>query len=365
MKKLSSSPSEAIKELRNHIADGMLARQVRAFPIPSGRGNAIGLTRGLFRFILKISARHQIGLAVITTLLFLISAAPLELQRRILNDALQRGDFITIATLAVVYFGVAVAQGAIKLAMNVYRGWVSENSTRYLRSIVLAALGRGEIHAVGSRTGVDISIVLAEADPVGTFVGVSFSEPLLQCGILLSLLAYMTYLQPWMALIALGALAPQILYVPAMQNAINRRATGRILTLRVISTALNRHITGSIVATRLLKRADRIFNFNMSIYKIKYFMNFLMNGSFHLSMAGILALGGYYVAVGKLDAGSVIACTAGLTKINDPWGDLVDWFRELRVTQAKYALIRDAEMRAFDSETSARQVRALRPSKSE
>lgn len=102
----------------------------------------------------------------------------------------------------------------------------------------------------------------------------------------------------------------------------------------------------------------------MSIYKIKYLMNFLMNGSFHLSMAGILALGGYYVAMGKLDAGSVIACTAGLTKINDPWGDLVDWFRELRVTQAKYALIPDAKMRGFTSELDARQVLSLRSSES-
>jgi ABC-type bacteriocin/lantibiotic exporter with double-glycine peptidase domain len=134
----------------------------------------------------------------------------------------------------------------------------------------------------------------------------------------------MTYLQPRMTLIALAALAPQVLYVPAMQNAVNRRATGRILTLRAISTALNRHVTGPRAATRLLKRADRIFDLNMSIYKIRYFMNFLMNGSFHLSMGGILALGGYYVAVGKFDAGIVIAYTAGLTKFNDPWGDLVD-----------------------------------------
>jgi hypothetical protein len=115
---------------------------------------------------------------VITTLLFLISAAPLELQRRIVNDALQRGDFVTIAVLALAYFGVPIAQGGIKLAMNVYRGWVSENSTRYLRSVVLAALGRGANHPLGLRSGVDISIVLAEADPIGSFVGVSFSEPL-------------------------------------------------------------------------------------------------------------------------------------------------------------------------------------------
>jgi ABC-type bacteriocin/lantibiotic exporter with double-glycine peptidase domain len=85
-------------------------------------------------------------------------------------------------------------------------------------------------------------------------------------------------------------------------------------------------------------------------------MNFLMNGSFHLSMAGILALGGYYVAAGKIDVGSVIACSAGLSRVNDPWGDLVDWFREFRVTQAKYVLLRSAELSALESVASRRRA---------
>jgi hypothetical protein len=70
-------------------------------------------------------------------------------------------------------------------------------------------------------------------------------------------------------------------------------------------------------------------------------------------MAGILALGGYYVAIGEIDAGSVVACVAGLSKITDPWGDLVDWFRDLRVTQARYALIRTAEGCSFGKACAA------------
>jgi ABC-type multidrug transport system fused ATPase/permease subunit len=325
--------------------------QVRAFPVQSGAGDDAGQAGSLFRFILKISARHQVAIAAITVLLCLIYTVPLELQRRIVNDALKRGDFGAIGLLAFAYFGVALAQRGIKFALNVYRGWVGENATRYLRSIVLASERRATDNREASslRAGVDTSIVLAEADPIGSFVGVSLSEPLLQCGVLIALLAYMTYLQPWMAVIALGSLAPQLLYVPAMQNAINRRATKRILTLRAVSGALHRGIQGADTRCRQLGRADHVFDLNMSIYKIKYFMDFLMNGSFHLSMAGILALGGYCVAIGKIDAGSVIACTAGLSRISDPWGDLVNWFRDLRVTQARYALIRTAELRAIDS----------------
>lgn len=323
----------------------LIPRQGCVLPLGNHLDSEPHLAISLFRFILQISARHQFALAVMTIVLCLMITLPLELQRRIVNGALQRGDFGAIGTLAFTYFGVALAQRGLKLAMNLYRAWVSENSTRYLRSIILNQEGRGVDGGAGSRGGTDISVVVAEADPIGSFVGASLSEPLLQCGVLINLLAYMTSLHPWMALIALGALAPQALFIPAMQNAINRRATARILTLRAVSAALNGGVRGASVSSRQLKRADKVFKLNMSIYKIKYLTNFLMNGSVHLSMAGILALGGYYVAIGEIDAGSVIACSAGLAKITDPWGDLVNWFRNLRVTQARYALVRSAEQR--------------------
>jgi ABC-type bacteriocin/lantibiotic exporter with double-glycine peptidase domain len=319
----------------------------RALPFPGKDGTAPHLANTLSGFILRTSGRHQLALAAITVLLCLVITLPLELQRRIVNDALQRRDFRTIGVLALAYFAAVIVQRGIKLAMNVYRSWVSESSTRYLRSTVLGSDRRAGDNRSGSQRGVDISIVLAEADPIGSFVGASVSEPLLQFGVLFSLLAYMAYLHPWMALIALGALTLQMFFVPMMQNAINRRATERILTLRAVSTALNR---GGDTPSRQLQRADHVFALNMDIYKIKYFMNFLMSGSVHLSMAGILALGGYFVSIGEIDAGSVVACVAGLSKISDPWGDFVDWFRDLRVTQARYALLRAAELRSFDAE---------------
>ncbi|MBV8426321.1 MAG: ABC transporter ATP-binding protein [Hyphomicrobiales bacterium] len=320
-------------------------------PAHERRAEIFRLPKGLFALILGLGIRYQLGLAAITTVLFLVSAVPLELQRRIVNDAIGRGDIRRIGILSLTYAGVALLQGAVKLCMNVCRGWVGENATRYLRTIVVDAVTGGESGNT-QEAGVEVAIVLAETDPVGTFVGVSVSEPLLQCGILVTILSYMTWLQPWMALFALSALVPQLVYVPAFQNRINRRAASRVLTLRRISTMLSEpgKMHPSSSALDLIRR---VFDLNMSIYKIKYLLNFLMNGSFHLSMAGILALGGYYVAKGEIDVGGVIACAGGLSRLNDPWGDLVDWFRELRVTQAKFALIRSAGLGApFHSELS-------------
>ena len=55
---------------------------------------------------------------------------------------------------------------------------------------------------------------------------------MLQGGILLSIFGYMAYLQPSMALVALGVFAPQLVFVPIMQSAINRRVAKRIAALR-------------------------------------------------------------------------------------------------------------------------------------
>ena len=42
-------------------------------------------------------------------------------------------------------------------------------------------------------------MAVAEAEPIGGFVGMAISEPLLQAGILVSVIGYMTYLEPWTA----------------------------------------------------------------------------------------------------------------------------------------------------------------------
>ncbi len=77
----------------------------------------------------------------------------------------------------------------------------------------------------------------------------------------------------------------------------------------------------------------------MGVFKLKFSMNFLMNMMHHLGIASILAIGGYYVATGETQIGTVVAFVSGLSQINDPWGDLVNWFPELSVTRTKYDLI--------------------------
>lgn len=310
----------------------------------TGPDSHVPMPATILGFVLRSSGRHQAALAVLSVLVFLLSAAPLELQRRVINVLVDRGAFETVLWLAAAYVGVVLSEQSLKLCLNVYRGWVAEDSVRRLRSLVGEYADRATRDVSGEEAGVEISMVLEEAEPIGGFTGVSLSEPLLQGGVLASVIVYMLYLDWRMALLGLAFFLPQVLFVPFLQRAINRRAQSRILVKRGISGGLVSRISGRGGSDGRIgwgwtqDPIERVFTLNMGIYRIKFTMNLLMNMMHHLAVASALGFGGWQVLQGTIEVGTVVAVVAGLGKLNDPWGDIVNWARELAVVGVKYRL---------------------------
>ena len=301
------------------------------------------MVKDLYRYIWKVSARDQVLLSLLAVALFLIELAPLELQRRIVNGAVEGRGFEFVGQLCLVYAAVALVQGGLKLVMNVYRGSVSEAANRRLRMQMNPPATAASANAAApGEKGVKISIIVSEIESVGGFVGSSFSEPLLNAGMLLSILGYMIFTQPWMALIALLIFCPQLLFIPFLQEAINRRTRRRIETMRALSVdivneAADREGGGTQQTFR--RRVGNVYRLNMEIFVRKFGMNFLMNLLYQLGVIGILAVGGWLVLQGKTEVGTIVAFISGLSRMNDPWGDLVDFFRNLTNTGLKYRMI--------------------------
>lgn len=301
------------------------------------------LPRNIFRFVLNTSGLHQLLLVILTVTVFLIEIVPLELQRRIVNDLVKEREYRIVVILCAAYAGIVLTHGGLKLVLNVYRGWVGERATRDLRRRVRVLLERASVSAAPEAQGVEVSMIVAEVEPVGGFVGSAVSEPLLQAGVLASVLAYMTHLDPWMALTALALFLPQLVFVPLMQGAIIRRTGSRVQVLRRLSI--------SIVAPDYSEekrgrtddaRIDRVFDLDMGIFRLKFTMNFLMNLCNHLQVVAALLLGGWYVYTDQLEIGGVVAFISGVGRLNDPWGDLVNYFRDVSVTVVKFHLVADA-----------------------
>ena len=80
----------------------MEQQQNKAAPQSAPQASAM-LPAKLLRYILQSSGLHQIFLLALTVSVFLIEVVPLELQRRIVNDAVKHREFQLIITLCAVY----------------------------------------------------------------------------------------------------------------------------------------------------------------------------------------------------------------------------------------------------------------------
>jgi ABC-type bacteriocin/lantibiotic exporter with double-glycine peptidase domain len=303
-------------------------------PIPAG-----GLPRDVFRYVLGTTAGHQLALLALTGGVALLEVAPLELQRRIVDDLVKHRPYPWVIGLCAVYAGVVLVQGGTKLALNIYRGWVGERAKRDLRRRVHTVVEAPTAASPAAEAqGITISMIVAEVEPIGGFVGESVSEPLLQAGIMASVMAYLIHIDPWMALAAIALFVPQLIFVPLLQSAVNRRTGARIQVLRQLGIAMIDRAGG----TEDDRRIEQAFALDMGIFKIKFTMNFLMNLCNHLQRISALLVGGWWVYTNHLEIGGVVAFISGIGRMNDPWGDLVNYFRDLNVTQVKYRLLADA-----------------------
>lgn len=298
----------------------------------------------VYRYVLATSGLHQLALVALTVAVFLLEVVPLELQRRIVNDLVKERPYRAIVLLAAVYAGTVLMQGGTKLVVNIYRGWVGEHATRDLRRRVhLLVSSTAATASTVEAEGVQASMIVAEVEAIGGFVGSSISEPLLQGGILCSVLAYMIHVDFLMAGTAFALFVPQLVFVPLMQGAINRRIGMRVRIIRQLSISAVAGTSGDDARDRADdERIQRIFELNMGVFKIKFSMNFLMNLSTQLQIVGALLVGGWTVYQGQLEIGGVVAFISGISRMTDPWGDLVNYFREVNTTQVRYALVREA-----------------------
>ncbi len=302
-------------------------------------GGAGALPRTVLRYVLQTSAGHQLLLLALTVAVFLLEVVPLELQRRIVNDLVKHRRYSLVIALCALYAGVVLIQGGTKLALNIYRGWVGERARRDLRRRVHAFVeGPPASSPAAEAQGIAISMIVAEVEPVGGFVGESVSEPLLQAGIMASILAYLIHIDRWMAIAAVAIFLPQIVFVPLLQSAVNRRTGARVRVLRELGIAMIDRSDGADDERRI----EQAFALDMGIFKFKFTMNFLMNICNHLQIISALLVGGWWVYTQQLEIGGVVAFISGIARLNDPWGDLVNYFRDVSVTQIKYRLLADA-----------------------
>ncbi len=297
------------------------------------------LPNSLYRFVWKVSGPQQVRLCLLTLLLFPLSLVPLELQRRIINSALAQVDISVLVVLGAVYLGVLLFAGALKYVRNLYLGRVSEGVIRRLRTRVSGVLARDEDP---EEFGARVSMIAAETEQLGGFVGEAVAQPLLSAGILLSVAGYMLWTEPQVALVAFAFFVPSLLVAPWLQERINRYGKQRTEMLRELSQDVvvdeghekDKRVDG------FKDLIERIYAVRVRLYAVKFFAKFLNNFLGHLGVLAVLVYGGMMVIEGRTDIGVVVAFISGFERIIEPARELLNFYRQQSQMRVQYGLIR-------------------------
>jgi ABC-type bacteriocin/lantibiotic exporter with double-glycine peptidase domain len=290
----------------------------------------------LLRWVWQEGRWQQVRLCVLAGTVFPLTMVPLELQRRIIDHAIGQQDLRLLALLGGVYLAAVLLQGGLKYLLRFYRGVISERAIRRLRQRLQTALaGHGE--ADGEGRGQTVSIVTAEVERVGGFLGEALSEPVLQIGIFVSILGYMLVVEPVIALVSLLFFVPQLVFVPLLQRLVNRRARRKVELVREVGEL--------IVETPAAREADyedrlqRIYGVRLQYYALKFLIKFLNNLLNHLAPLSVLMVGGWLVIQGDTTVGVVVAFITGFMRLADPSRELLAYYRLAAETGVQYRLI--------------------------
>ena len=308
------------------------------------------MPRSLYKYIIQKSGRAQILAVVLTLALVPLATVPLDLQRRMLNDAVEGGSLNLLVQLGLLYLAAIIVSDTLKYAMNRVRGRISAQVTHALRHSVyycVYTVVKPESWKHNAHHGVDegavVSMLSSEVEKLGGFAGQAISQPVLQIGTAIVVIGYMLIIEPLVAGVALALYAPQLFIVPWLQGKINELALTRAVYVRklgafVVELAEGEAI-GNDVPDPFLSITNDIFAVRLRIEKLKWLMKALNNFLMKLGPFGIIAFGGYMVMQGELEVGVIVAFISGFERLGGPMRDTIAFYRQVSDAHMKYALL--------------------------
>lgn len=299
----------------------------------------------LLGYVWRMSGRHQISLCLLAAVTAVLTAVPLELQRRIVDEVVKDRDIDLLWLLAGVYLAVLLVQGLIKYALRLYQGWLSESAIRYNRTHLTRVY---EQHTNGSTEdeggnhgGEAVSIIGAEVDRLGGFVGEGLSQPVVNGGMLIAITGYMLVVEPLVAAISLIFVVPQILLMPLLQRYINRLLAKRVTLMRGFGDKLAQlpEAEHDFDSSEMPERLDRIYDNRIRTFLLKYGQKAAVNLLNGLAPLSVLLVGGLMVIEGETTLGVVVAFISGFDRMSTPLRELIAYYRVAAQANVQHRMI--------------------------
>jgi len=321
------------------------------------------MPQSVYRYIFRYSKMPQVVVIIMTLCLLPLAPIPLELQRRLLDDAVANKDVDLLVWLAMLYIGALLLSSGLKLAMRIQREMISARIVHALRRSVyyqiytvtpptlLKASAKGD-DVVDE--GAVVSMLSSETEKLGGFAGAAISGPLLQIGTLVVVLGYMFYIEPLVATIALALYSPQFIIVPIFQRRMNRLAGEKAITVRTLGNFIVDNAEPDLLnrppPAGFISLTDQILCLRTRFLMPKNIMKTLNNLLIALGPFGVIAYGGYLVIQDQVEVGVILAFVSGLERLGGPIRELIGSYGAITDARMRYGILLDSFPKGMDPE---------------
>ncbi len=292
----------------------------------------------LTAWIFEGNAKLQVLLVAIILLAVAIRVVPLEMQKRIVNEAINLRKVDLLIIYCGIYLGAVVFYSLFKLIINIIQTKISQKATAEMRKQLYHHILNMPLSFFrNTQPGTVVNSLINELTIPGNFVGMAIAVPLTNIVTLLAFFGYLFVLNPVLAVLSFS-LYPVMLYIiPLLQKRVNRDNKKRVNTSRQLSSKIVESISGihEVQANGAFEIENNKFDsivdslkrirIKWSIYKfaIKVTSNFFVNMGPFL----IFIVGGYLAIHGQLGLGALVAFLSAQEKLYDPWKELIEFYQ--------------------------------------
>lgn len=320
------------------------------------------MQKSLFGFIWAYSKRQQLTILAITVVSFPILYMTLELPKWIVNDAIDGKNFPRaiagfeldqipyLLALCGVFLGLVVLNNVVKFVLNVYKGVVGERMLRRLRYKLYYQIMRFRLPQFrGVSAGELISMMIAEVEDLGVFIGDAVATPAFQGGTLVVYIVFIFVQDPFLGAAAVLLYPVQGYIIPRLQHRVVILVRERVQNVRKISDKVGESVAGVIEIHandtsqwHLADITDKLltnYRIRLEIYKRKYMIKFINNFMNQLPPFFFYSVGGYLVIKGNLSFGALVAVLAAYKDLAGPWKELITYYQNLSNMNVKYETV--------------------------
>ena len=294
--------------------------------------------RSLFSWVFPGNVKLQVLLLLIIVVMVFARVLPLEMQKRVVNEAINLRNIDLLFLYCGIYLVAVVIFSGLKYLTNFLQTLITQRATANMRKELyhhILTLPLGFFR--NTQPGSVVNSLVTELTMPGNFVGMAVAAPVTNLLTLLAFAVYLFWLNPLLAGVSFSIYPIVVFLVPVLQRGVNRANKKRVDAARTLSSRIAESVSGiheihgngayAIENKKYDRMVDRLLKIRI-VWSLYRFAVKTSNGFFiSLGPFIVFLLGGYLTIKGQLELGALVAFLSAQERLYDPWKELIEFYQ--------------------------------------